>query len=939
MTSGAEAGDGAAAAAAAARAWLDDPGAAPPPGVPAAALAWALKDACYAAWSKAPRDAVRAAALLARLAATAPEVRAVADWCAGIAALSEGRLAAAAAAFDAAAAAFDAAGDGQHAAETQVPKVVALSMLGRHDDALVCAQEAHGRFVASGDLRSAGKVELNLGTMLSRRDRHAEAAAQYRRAAVRFARVGDTEHSVMADIGLANALTWQYELGEALRVNARARMRAEAHGFDVLRALAHGAIGRIELNRGRLPLALRELAAASRVLAEAGAPPPRILEAESALADAYLAANLLPEAVALYDRVVAQSEALDLPTERARALLDRARARLRLGEVDAALTGFTQARALFEAEGNAASVAFVDLAQGAAELAAGRIDEARESARQARDALAATGIVGWRLEAEGLVAEAAAAAGDSAAAETGFARTLAEGEALAPIALGCHRGLGALALRRGDLATARSHLETALRAVDAVRAALPGDPFRTAWGAEGEAAHDLLVETVLAQGDARALLDAIDGGRAQALALALQGRDGPAGSATAAARERLRWATGRRAEALADGDAVTLAALDTEVARREAELLETERRERLAAAGDSAPSTSAAQPASVAAELPAALQPGEAVVVWHRLGGRLVAAVATSRGLVAREARIDGFDARLQGLRFQVDALRFGGDALCRHAAQALQRVRGHLQALHALLWAPVAPLLDGAERVVLLPHRELHYVPFAALHDGAQWLVERHEMCVAPGVGAWLAGRRVPAPPPRRVLAVGVSGATLPQVAAEIDAVAAAFVGVPGGAVRVLRDDAARLPALRGALPGSDVLHLACHGRFRADSPMFSALELADGPLALHDVAALPLDATLAVLSACDTGASRIAPGDERVGLVRAFFAAGARAVLASQWAVADDSTARLMADFYRALVAGATPAAALRQAQRVQAAAGAHPYHWAAFSLHERG
>jgi hypothetical protein len=904
------------------------------------ALGWALKDAAYAAWSRAPAEAGVAAQRLAALQAQAPgdrELAAVAAWTSGIAALADGRMADAVTALAGAEAGFAAIGAAQHAAETRVPRIAALAMLGREDEALACAEAARSAFLGTGDERAAGKVELNLGTMHSRGDRHADAARWFRSAAVRFARVGDTEHSVMADISLAYALTWLGDFDEALRIDQRARMRAETHGFAVLRAHAHGAIGRIELNRGHVAAALRELAAASRMLAEAGAGPQRCIEAESTLADAYLAVNLLPEAVAVYDRVVAQATALESPTELARALLDRARTQLRLGAREAALAGLAQARTLFTQQGNAASAAAADVLEAAARLAGGEVAAALDRACAAEAALAGSGVVGWWLEARTQVAAARAAAGEGAAAEADFAALLRDGAALLPIALAAHRGLGALAWQRGDAATARRHLRAALDQVDTLRRALPGDEFRAAVAADAEGAHDLLVEIACADGsDGAALLEEIERGRARALALAIGEPPQDETPAVQAARTRLQWARSRRAEAAAEGDAALLAERDGDVAAQEAALLEAARRSLLDGVATAAASPGAAA-ALRCAELQAALAPGEALVSFHRRGDRWCAAVATRDRVERVEAACPGLDARLEGLRFQIDALRFGGQALAAHGPLLLRRAQAHLQALHALVWQPLAAALDGIERVTLLPHGALHYVPFAALHDGTGWLVERLEIGVAPGAAAWLAGRTRAAPRGNGALVVGVGGATLPHVAAEVDAVAAIF----GAGARVLRGADATAAALQAAVDGVDVLHLACHGRFRADNPAFSAIELADGPLALHDARRLPLAgaAPVVVLSACETGLSRIAPGDELLGLVRGFLAAGARTVVASAWAVDDAATAGLMGRFHAALASGQRPAAALRAAQRALAAAGEHPFRWAAFSLYGQG
>ena len=131
-------------------------------------------------------------------------------------------------------------------------------------------------------------------------------------------------------------------------------------------------------------------------------------------------------------------------------------------------------------------------------------------------------------------------------------------------------------------------------------------------------------------------------------------------------------------------------------------------------------------------------------------------------------------------------------------------------------------------------------------------------------------------------------------------------------------------------------MLHLACHADFRSDNPRFSALHLHGGALTVERAESLGLRPCTVVLSACETGVTELASGDEMVGLVRAFIVAGAARVLASLWPVEDAVTLAFMARFYGALVAGQTAAAALRSAQLATAADHPHPCFWAAFTLY---
>lgn len=911
-----------------------------PLGVDALALAWALKAVCFAAWSTAPARAVRCAALLAALQAreAGAEIAAVAHWVQGIAHLCEGHTDAACTSLDAAHAAFSALRQPQHAAQTRVPKVMALSLLGQHDASMRCGLDALQQFVALGDELAAGKIEVNLGTLATRQDRHADAARLFRSAAVRGARARDRSLSIHADIALANALTWLSDFDEAMRINRRARMRADTHGLAVAAALADGAIGRIELHRGHYHAALRALAAASRGFAAASASPQQCIEAEAALADAYSAVNLLPEAVALYQQVETRALEIGAPVEQARAALDGARALLRLGRTDAALRGLAQARQLFQAQGNAASVALTDLALASAELRAGRPADALDSAARASAALARGGVAGWLLEADTTAAEAAAALGLADQAQRSLQRALQQAQALGlgAVELACHQGLGRLAARHGHTALARQHLGAALALIDRSRVALQGDSFRTAIGAQAEEAHDLLVRLALQAGDsAAALLALMEQGRARALALGVQDSPAtPADPTLDTLRQKLQWTRDQWRLAVAEGDA-PLEPLARRVTALEQALLEAHLRAQLQApAGQPGPTASppGATPPFDPAALQAALPADTALVAFHLLDNQVLAVVATREAVRHHLQPAPGLDARLAGLRFQIDGQRNPSPALQAHAALLLARVQAHLQALHRLVWAGVAPLVQGCARVVVVPHRSLHYLPFAALHDGQAWLAQQHEISMAPSATLWLAGRAVPPRPPHRALVVGHADRHLPHVATELQAVADGL----GGAARVIDGADATQAALRAALPGHDVLHLACHGQFRADNPSFSSLELADGALTLLDAQRLPVAGMLVALSACETGLSHVAPGDELLGLVRGFLLAGAPTVLASLWMVDDASTARLMRSFYSRLGAGARPAAALCAAQLEQAQAGAHPFHWAAFALH---
>jgi CHAT domain-containing protein len=257
---------------------------------------------------------------------------------------------------------------------------------------------------------------------------------------------------------------------------------------------------------------------------------------------------------------------------------------------------------------------------------------------------------------------------------------------------------------------------------------------------------------------------------------------------------------------------------------------------------------------------------------------------------------------------------------------------------LHAELVGPVAEVIAPYRKLVLVPSGPLHYLPFHAFHDGDGYLLERHEISYLPG-SSLLGHCQATRPAGRGAAVFGHSfDGRLPHAAAEARAVAAVWRET------AMVEQEATLDRLRELAPRRRVVHLAAHGDFRADNPLFSGLALADGALTTLEVFnRLRLDAALVVLSACQTGRHVIGGGDELLGLTRAFLYAGAPSLVLSLWAVEDQSTATLMARMHHLLAAGWAKGAALRQAQLEMLAApgdagagpAAHPFFWAPFIL----
>jgi CHAT domain-containing protein len=145
---------------------------------------------------------------------------------------------------------------------------------------------------------------------------------------------------------------------------------------------------------------------------------------------------------------------------------------------------------------------------------------------------------------------------------------------------------------------------------------------------------------------------------------------------------------------------------------------------------------------------------------------------------------------------------------------------------------------------------------------------------------------------------------------------------------------------------PHYTVLHLATHGVLDEASPLYSHLVLSsapdnaedDGRLEAWEIMRMKLTADVVVLAACDTGRGRIAPGEGVIGTMWALFAAGARSMVVSQFAVESKSATTMLVAFHRHLATGReSKAADLRAAaiELLHTSRYAHPYYWAGFIM----
>jgi CHAT domain-containing protein/tetratricopeptide (TPR) repeat protein len=908
-------------------------------------LAWTLKDLFYDTRISQPPLAAGAAAALATLADATQdaEVAALAAWITGIAVLEiDGQAEQAIAKLDQAAQRFEAIGRPHIAATTQVSKLHALAVLGRYDEAIACGLVAREVLLAHGDTLAAGKIEQNLGNIYWRQDRYAEAEQFLRAARERFIELGDQKQLAQVDNSLAFTLSLQYKFLAAAQHYQQALQRAQAAGLEVTQAEIECNLGNLALFQGRYDHALDYLERSRRRYAALGMPHESAI-AELELADAYLELNLAPEAATIYSRVSPIFAELGMRAEQARALAHHGQGRLLLGQTDEASALLADARTLYAEEHNAVGVAMVSLTEAQLHYAKGDYASAATAAAQAEEPLAAAGAQGRALLARWLHGESSRTLGRYTQASALLEATLrdADQHALPQIAYRCHTSLGLLAAMIGDWSAAEASFERSVALIEEMRAPLPAEEFRTAFLADKLTPYAELVRLCLDDDRAARISEAlgyVERARSRALVDmlggALQPQSKPRDRFEATLlerlqelREELNWfysQIDRAADSEFANSAAAMEELHNEARTREAAILEIARQLQQLGQGQFIQS----EPFDIAL-LQRELGPDTALVEYFSLDGELLAFLVTEAGVqvVRNLGSEDVVEAALGQLRFQIGALRYGAERLHSYIDQLTLRARYHLQTLYELLLRPIEDRL-GAQRLVVVPHRALHYVPFHALYDGARYVVERREISYTPSAAILHHCLAQPRRALERALLLGVPDERTPRVHDEVTALAPLFPDTVA-----LLGEQATLEALHERAPGADVLHLACHGQFRPDNPLFSALRLADGWLTVRDAYNLELRCGLVTLSACETGVGAVVPGDELIGLARGFFSAGAPSLLVSLWTVDDVTTAGLMARFYVCLRAGANPAAALRQAQCELLESHPHPFFWSPF------
>lgn len=830
-----------------------------------------------------------------------------------------GRYAEALGDYDQAAALYRGEGRTEEAWRTTIGKIDALDLMGRYAEAIRTARSAAHYFHKAGMSLWEAKVYANMGNVYQHLDRYQLALKYYRLAYPVLAR----ERPLDGHIALFNQAGIHLSKGqpeEALKLLESCQLFFEQQHLLHLSGRAQYSLAYGKFLLGKYQDSLDHLSRAQVVF--------RSLRDRSFLAscyldqaEIYLRLNRVDEAIRMAERARLRFGELKLPYELAESSTLLGMALLRKSRIKPAIRRLNQARNFFEKRKNRIKSAELDSHIALAYLKQGEPKQAQTHLQRAYRAFAAHRIYSRMLSSVVYQASFHVSSLNWKQAESLLLRAQPwiRKVRLPWVLLPYYQMLGKVQVRLGRK-NAAGHLNRAIRLVETMRSEIPAEDLRISFFQDKLEAFDLLVTMGLQRGDRRGARDAFqytERARSRALMDLLEGSltfdpQHQQLEQTLAQLASVRHESWRRS---IGSTTASDSALEQQLQNRVLKMMREGQRR-----GDKEQQET---PSIEAIQL--SLSPDQALIIYYIISNSVHAFVVDRLGLEAFPSIADETELRQRAhfFYFQIERARLNPQTASPEAC--IQ----HLKWFEERLVKPLAGKLRDKKLLTIIPHRWLHGFPFHCLMDSEGLLAERFGVTYAPAASVYLHCSSATASADGPLL-MGYADERAPWIRREIQEIRAIFPKASSYAGQSATGQRLRLQS-----PDAGLIHIASHGRFRADQPFFSGLLLADGWLTIPQIYQLRLKADLVTLSGCETGSHEISGGDELLGLTRGFLYAGASSMLVSLWRVADDSTAVFMKEFYSALASGLPKWQCWQKALLHTRARHPHPYFWGPFLL----
>ncbi|MFZ1917127.1 MAG: CHAT domain-containing protein [Terriglobales bacterium] len=841
---------------------------------------------------------------------------------------------------------FEQTGEETELARTLSGSIQPLLLLGRYDQAVAAGERAGAIFRQQGNTRRLARLEINIGNIYHRQDRFTEALAFYERAYDQMLAHDDAEGlaAVLSNMSLCHISLNDFP--KALELHQVARRHCEQKNMPIPLAYADYNIAYLYFLRGEYGRSIQMLRDAS-ISAKKANDPYQLALCNLDLSEIYLELNLSAEAGKLGRTANEGFQELGFGYEAAKALGFAAIAASRQGQAFEAVKLFARAKEMFVRDQNQVWPSLIDLYEALVLFTEGRLFEARRLCVAAHEFFRASPMRGKAVLAELLLARIALRLNDTSLAKKHCQTALADLERLdSPTLLYQAEFLmGEIERVTGNEDAAYGAYCRARAAVERLRSSLRGEELKIAFFENKLEVYESLVDICLRrqnsfeeafayieQAKSRTLMDLLN----QPVHVTTGADPGQSDLVRSirTLREELNWYYSlieREQLRPEERSQERVQQLEQKARSREADFARAVKEATVADANEAGVQVSTTMTLE---QIQSVLPADTALVEFFSVHDRSVVCVLTRDKLniavVTVQSRIQKL---LQLLQFQMSKFRLDPQYVATFGRALLESIQAHLKSLYQELIAPIRHLLQ-ARHVVFVQHGLLHHVPFHALHDGDSYLIDRFAISYAPSASVYAHCQTKPVNAAGDSLILGVPDDRTPAIRAEVDALAQLLPHA-----RLFVGEDATEDVLRNHGPRSKSVHIATHGYFRQDNPLFSSIRLGASHLSLYDMAHLQLPVELVVLSGCGTGLNVVTPGDELMGLVRGLLQAGAQSLVLSLWDVHDDSTKEFMIEFYTALQKGLSKAEAMQTAAIRLRERCPHPYHWAPFLLTGKG
>lgn len=751
-----------------------------------------------------------------------------------------------------------------------------------------------GLAVRQLDGTAAARARVQRAAILQEAGRDAEALEDLRRAVPVLRRARDAEWLVRAltnrsllHVGRRAFAAAEADLGEALAL-------AHDHALGLPAAYVEHNLGYVKAQRGDIPAALRLFDAANRSYRRFGVVEPGLLLDRAGV---LLSVRLLTEAAATLEEAVHVYQDGHREVHLPEAQLMLSTVSLLQGDGETAVEAARQAVKGFRRYGHRHSLA---LAHYAALQAAYQCDPrsvAPSHLARVADRLDEAGWTVPALEARVAAGRQALERGDPVVARRHLARA-GRARVVGPADARARAWYAEALLRRslGQRRAAYCALRAGLRIVEDYQATLGATELRAHVSIHRGALARMGVAMSIEDHNARRALSWAERGRGMALLM----RPAEPSSDPEVAQDLadLRSTVAEIEEVRKEGKPG-----EASLMRRQVTLEHRIRNRCLSLDGDAGLRRRVRQdPAQAVSQVL-----GDSALVEFLEVGDALHAVTVADGRVALHhlGAVSQVGDSVQFLGFALHRLAATRSASKERADSARDALGKAANRLDEQLLRPLARRI-GDRPLVVVPSPALQSLPWSVLPS----CVGR-PLTANPSATLWT--RAMQTPRPDRARRVVVAGPDLPGATREAQVIA----GIYGQEATLLEGRDATCAQTEKALAGAAMLHLACHGRLRADNPLFSSLLLADGPLTVYELERLQDPPHQVVLAGCDTGKVHLVAGEEVLGLAAALLGSGTSTLIASVVPVPDLATVELMQRYHQALVRGLTPAAALANAQ----------------------